>query len=527
MNKQFYILWLCVISVFTVSCSDDDGLQEVSMGAPTNLDAKITMTQDNSGVVSFQPTAENATAFLLNYGDGTPVSDTIAPGESLSHSYEEGTYDVTIIASNISGRTEELAKPLEVSFNPPSNLVVTVENDGVQSNTVNVTASADFASSFDVDFGEDGVDSVINGGIGETVTYTYQQPGIYTITVVAMGASSETATYTEEDFEVTEVLIPVVAAPVPTRPEQNVIAIYSDKYTPITTTEFPTSWSDTGFEEIQVEGDNIIKYTELAFTGIVTDYENPTDLTGMDFIHFDYWTTDATDLGFKIVNTTTDPVQEDIVNIGTPVQGEWVSVDIPLSDYDLDRSQITQLLFDTLGSRATVFIDNLYFYTDAPTEPIVPAPVPSVPEENVISIYSDTYTSITVTELPTTWSGSIYEEVSIDGNNAMLFTNFDFLGIVTDYENPTDLTGMTHVHFDYWSPNAESLGLKLVNTTLDPVQEDLEDVGNVALGEWVSVDIQLSNFDMDLSAVTQLIFDNLELEDADDTVYIDNFYFYN
>jgi hypothetical protein len=184
-------------------------------------------------------------------------------------------------------------------------------------------------------------------------------------------------------------------------------------------------------------------------------------------------------------------------------------------------------LFDTAGNPATVYIDNLYFSKDVAQQPTASAPVPTQDASNVISIYSDAYTSITVSELPTVWSGSGYEEVAVDGNNAMLFTNFDFLGIVTDYGNPTDLTSMTHVHFDYWSPNAESLGLKLVNTALDPVQEDLANAGALTLGEWVSVDIPLADFDMDLSAVTQLIFDNLVEADADDTVYIDNFYFYN
>ena len=80
----------------------------------------------------------------------------------------------------------------------------------------------------------------------------------------------------------------------------------------------------------------------------------------MEFVHFDYWSADATSLGFKIVNTVLG--QEDIENVGEVVLDQWVSVDIPLADFDMDRSQVTQLLFDALGNRATVFIDNLYFY---------------------------------------------------------------------------------------------------------------------------------------------------------------------
>ncbi|MBZ9627261.1 hypothetical protein LB450_04005 [Psychroflexus sp. CAK1W] len=518
---------LMLVFISMISCTEDEGLTTVNLAEPSNIDASISMTQDNSGEVTFTPTGQNANEFFMNFGDGSELSDTIASGGSFTHTYAEGNYDVEVFALNFAKEMSQATKPLVVSFNPPENLDITVENDGVISNTVNVTAEADFATTFEVDFGEDGVDSVVSGDIGSTVSYTYQNPGFYDIVVTVAGAAAQTTTYVEENFAVTEILEPTVSAPEPTQPSQAVISIYSDSYDPITVNEFPTEWSDTDFEEIQLEGNNTVKYSNLAFTGIVTDYGNATDLSNMDYVHFDYWTPDAASLGFKMVNTTTDPAQEDIANIGTPIQGEWVSVDIPLNDYNMDRSNVTQLLFDALGNRATVYIDNLYFYKEIPQQPTVAAPAPSHDAANVISIYSDAYTSITVTELPTSWSGSSYEEVSVSGNSAMLFTNFDFLGIVTDYGNPTDLTGMTHVHFDYWTPNAASIGLKLVNTALDPVQEDLESVGDVSLGQWVSVDILLSDFNMDKSQVTQLIFDNLVAGDADDTVYIDNFYFYN
>jgi len=116
---------------------------------------------------------------------------------------------------------------------------------------------------------------------------------------------------------------------------------------------------------VQIEGNNTIKYANLDFTGIVTDYANPTDLSSMDFVHFDYWTADATGLGIKIVNTTVDPADEDIESVGTVTQGAWVSVDIALNDFDMDRSAVTQILFDNLvadDASVTVYIDNLYFY---------------------------------------------------------------------------------------------------------------------------------------------------------------------
>jgi hypothetical protein len=527
MMKYLNIFWLTLLALVLVSCSnDDDRLTGVISALPSNIDAKFILTQDNSGDVTIIPSAENANSFLVNFGDGSPASDTVSVGSRVNHTFGEGEYDVMIEAFNLAGESSDITKPLQISFNPPENVQVIVENDGIVSNTVNVTASGDFAAMFEVDFGEEGMDSVLIGEIDETVSYTYQSPGIYTITTVVKGASSETVTVIEEDFEVTEVLVPAVPAPTPTRPAPNVIAIFSDAYETITTTEFPTEWSDSGFEIIEVDGDNVIRYSNLAFTGIVTDYENPTDLTGMDFVHFDYWTTDATSLGFKIVNTAVDPPQEDIQNVGTPTQGEWVSIEIPLDDYTMDRSQVTQLLFDALGNRSTVFIDNLYFYTDAPTEPTVPAPTPTRAQEDVIAIYSDTFQTITTTEFPTSWSESVFEEIQIDGDNVAKYSNFAFTGIVSDYENPTDLSEMTHVHFDYWTPDVQELGLKLVNTALDPVQEDEASVGQVKLGEWVSVDIALDDFDFDRSQVTQFIIDNLIPENNSPTLFLDNFYFY-
>ena len=378
-------------------------------------------------------------------------------------------------------------------------------------------------------------------GAWETLTYNFtaEDSGKYDRLVIIANiiqTNESQAVYYVDNIrlstprETTPVSAPTTAAPTPDVDAANVIAIYSDAYTPIGVAELPTEWSVSGYEVVELEGNNTIKYSNLDFTGIVTNYEAPTDLTSMDYVHFDYWTADATELGIKIVNTTVAPADEDIESVGTVTQGEWVSVDIALDNFDMDRSAVTQLLFDNLvanDASVTVYIDNLYFYaSDVPTAPTTAAPTPEVDAANVIAIYSDAYTPIGVAELPTEWSVSGYEVVELEGNNAIKYSNLDFTGIVTNYEAPTDLTSMDFVHFDYWTADATGLGIKIVNTTVDPVDEDIESVGTVTQGEWVSVDIALDDFDMDRSAVTQLLFDNLVADDASVTVYIDNLYFY-
>jgi hypothetical protein len=260
-------------------------------------------------------------------------------------------------------------------------------------------------------------------------------------------------------------------------------------------------------------------YKLLDFTGIVTDYDNPTNASAMTHVHFDYWTNDATELSLKLVNTTVDPVSEDIKMVPSLTLGTWVSVDIPLADYSTDVSAITQLLFTSLG--ATVYIDNLYFFKQSADDPAVAAPTPTADAADVISLFSDAYTNITVNEWNPGWGQTTtLTDVKLEGNNnTLLYETLDFTGIVTDYDNPTDVSAKTHVHFDYWTKDATTLALKMVNTIAG--SEDIESVSSIAQGAWVGVDIPLSDYDMDLTKVTQLLF-----ESSSAKVYIDNLYFY-
>jgi len=237
------------------------------------------------------------------------------------------------------------------------------------------------------------------------------------------------------------------------------------------------------------------------------------------------------DVLFKMEDSTNSDVFKES-RVVTTAEGAWETLTYNFTAEDsgkYDRIVIIANIVKTNDAEAVYYMDNIRFTTPEETSdaaPIEAAPTPTVDAANVIAIYSDAYTPITVTELPTSWSGSGFEAVQIDGNNTIKYANLDFTGIVTDYGNPTDLSTMDYVHFDYWTADATGLGIKIVNTTVDPADEDLESVGTVTQGAWVSVDIALDDFDMDRSAVTQILFDNLVADDASVTVYIDNLYFY-
>ncbi|KRP27829.1 MAG: hypothetical protein ABS28_10545 [Cryomorphaceae bacterium BACL22 MAG-120619-bin32] len=359
-----------------MACTEND-LRDVSfvndITAPANVAAVYNITQDNTGSVTITPNADGAVSFEIFFGDGTTAPAIVPQGESAFHVYAEGTYQVKIVAVNLTGVKTEATQQLIVSFKAPQNLVVVVENDAAISKQVNITANADFATFFEFNSGETGVTQpVVSGNIGSTISYTYQNAGTYDIMVEAKGGAIATTKY-EMSFEVTEILAPIVAAPAPpSRSAADVVSIFSDAYTNVTLSELPTTWSAGGFEAINLNNDNIWKLTNLDFIGMVTNYATGIDLSVMEKMHIDYWVPEGVtnELLVKIVNTVDGG--EDIESLGTTVSGTWQSIDIDMAGFDggnlSNKEKITQILIDSDGLAGVVYIDNFYFYK-APSIP--------------------------------------------------------------------------------------------------------------------------------------------------------------
>lgn len=199
MNKIFKIINFLLIPII-FGCSDnDEGLIEVTdMGAPTGLSMDFKITQDNTGLVTITPSAENATLFQVDFGDGTEVSDEFTPGGNVQRVYTEGTYTVKLTATNLAGERAEVSQELDVYFRAPENMVVTITKDPVNPFLVNVEAEADYETFFEVHFGEDPNAEPIAMLEGEVASYEYSDTGTYTITVMALSGGAETTTYTEE-----------------------------------------------------------------------------------------------------------------------------------------------------------------------------------------------------------------------------------------------------------------------------------------------------------------------------------------
>ncbi|MNS01034.1 hypothetical protein D3C86_395120 [compost metagenome] len=366
MKKLKLIISLFVLTIF-IGCSDENSdINLDAIGAPTNISALTTVTQDNSGNVTFLPRGEGVTRYEIYFGDGTTEPAYVNPGETTSHVYAEGVYQAKIVGTTLNGKRTEVVQEVVVSFRAPENLEVVITNDLAVSKKVTVTATADFALFYDVYFGEASNPDPISVNNGESVSYIYQEAGVYTIRVVSKSAAIKTTEYTE-DFAVTLVNKPNTSAPTPpNRQAADVIAIYSSKYADVPGTNFFPDWGQAGqgssWAEFDLNGDKMLNYINLSYQGIALADGTSVDVSGMEYLHMDVWTADLAKIETSLISLTNGekPVVKDLV------ANQWTSIDIPISAFTsqgLTVADIFQLKFvGTPWAGGSVFVDNIYFY---------------------------------------------------------------------------------------------------------------------------------------------------------------------
>ena len=163
--------------------------------------------------------------------------------------------------------------------------------------------------------------------------------------------------------------VPTDSPSAPTNDAIDVISIYSDAYTDITTNNNP-GWGQSGSVNTTYDsgdGNNVMVYTNFNYQG--TEFP-ATDLTTMENLHIDIWVADASVRTIKVT-----PIAGDEVLITVPVtSGAWNSVDIPLTDFTGSGFDgVSQLKFDgqfaadgsaDAAVRSDIYLDNIYFWKE-------------------------------------------------------------------------------------------------------------------------------------------------------------------
>ncbi|MFC1475352.1 hypothetical protein ACFLQG_01770, partial [Candidatus Zixiibacteriota bacterium] len=222
---------------------------------------------------------------------------------------------------------------------------------------------------------------------------------------------------------------PLVAAPTPTIDESYVISLYSDAYTDETVDTWLAGWSSGSVSDETVESDNMKKYSGLGWAGIEFT-SSPIDATGMTHFHMDVWTPIPTDAPAEYrvklvdagadgtVGTGSDDTEYQLIfDENTMNTGSWVSIDVPLTDFvGMNTGHLAQMVIEGL---ATVYVDNIYFYSPPPTEPTSSAPTPTPAQVDVISLFSDSYTDVTIDTYCAGWSHASVSDFILGGTDNM------------------------------------------------------------------------------------------------------------
>ena len=542
MKNYIKSIIVCFSFLLLLSCSDDDSLESVEIAMPSDISAQFTVKQDNSGEVSILPSATGANMFSVDFGDGSEVSDSFAPGTQVDHTYAEGQYDVTIYAMNLNGEVAEASQSLNVSFLAPENLEVTITPTQTNPYEITVSATADNASGYEVYFGETADETPVLLMQGETASYEYSDVGTYTVRVVALSGGAATTEYTEEvviDGASGAVTFPITfddatvdyqfvtfngaSFEVVSNPQQSGIHNVETNVGAITNSG--NAYEGGSFnlgEALDFSGDNkliTLKFYSEVSVPILLKLEGGVNGERQNEVVVTHGGTGWEELTFDF-NTATKSYIDGSQGVGEAF--------VPTGQY----GTVTMFVDGPGETSGTFYIDDLMQTNGAVSGPQAAAPVPSLDAANVISLFSNAYSNVNVNTWRTDWSVAEYEEVSIEGDAVKKYSALDYVGI--EATSPMiDASAMTHFHVDVWSSDFTEFRVKLVDFGADAAYGGGDDVEHElafsapAQGEWVSMDIALSDFTnlVTKGHIAQLIFSGNPT--GQHTVYIDNVYFHN
>ncbi len=421
MKKYFKIFLSIFITLAIAGCDKDDdslGVDLEGLAAPANLGATFQITQDNSGLVTIIPTGEGANLFSVDFGDGSDSSEEIRVGESVTHVYDEGQYDVVITGTNLAGETAQGTQPLTVSFRAPENLEVNIVKDSQDNYIVNVSATADYAALFNVYFGDVDDEEPTPLMPGETVSHTYETTGTYNVRVVALSGGEATLEATQE------------------------VVITDPLYLPVDfeSAKLNYTWGGFGGANAQVidnpdmSGINTsAKVVELdksagaeTWAGASLKLDQPLDFSQGTAIKMNVWSPEAgVPVLFKIEDTSSEPdangnpsVFVEVIE-NTTTSGEWeeMTFDLTTSDrFDPSVSYDRVIVFYDFGN---VGEGTKFYFDDIRLANLEPLKLPITFDSSVID-----YT-------PATFNGTSFEVVA-NPDKSGANTSASMVGAVTN-----------------------------------------------------------------------------------------------
>ncbi len=196
MKKIIFVCFVaCLLIVAATSCTTEDGIDKdlafLTTPVSGNVNSIFDISNDNSGKVIITPVGDGASSFLVAYGHGTGAgaSATVFAGENTTHVYPEGSYNVSITATDIAGHQITTTYPLEVTYRAPANVTVTLTQSV---HNLKISVTADYAASYLVYFGDVANEVATPLANGAQISHDYATSGNYDLKVVALSGGVAT-----------------------------------------------------------------------------------------------------------------------------------------------------------------------------------------------------------------------------------------------------------------------------------------------------------------------------------------------
>lgn len=345
-NYIFLVCLLTITSIVSISCKDDDrDLNFIeTISEPTNLALLVQLSQDNSGMVTLTPSGESVAVFRLNYGDGTEVEE-VLPGNVATHFYNEGNYTVEVTGVNSLGETTTIVQEIVVSFLPPENLVINVNPVSGDAFSIEVSASADGAIGFEVYFGDVANEEPTPLMLGETITHSYPEVGVYLLRVVALAGGAATIEDTVEVVIENPIVLPIDFES--TTIDYSFIdfggAITTVVENPDTSGENPSANVAQFFKEAGAE----------VFAGTVIELGAPLDFTALQSFSMKTFSPQAgLVVKLKIENASNNSIAAEVDAVTTQVDA-WETLTFDFSEADLSQEYSKIIVFFDFGNPGT------------------------------------------------------------------------------------------------------------------------------------------------------------------------------
>lgn len=160
-------------------------------------------------------------------------------------------------------------------------------------------------------------------------------------------------------------------------------------------------------------------------------------------------------------------------------------------------------------------------------------PLPGHDPTRVISVFSDSYSSVPVDYYNgywAPWQTTLSADFEVEGNHILHYTDFNFVGIQVS-EPYVNASSMTHLHADIYLPNAlaanAQLRIELVDNAGGGTGLHTISIPVNQAQQWISLDIPLSGFAglSTRNTLWQIIF--VDVAGNIPSFYADNIYFFN